>query len=83
MVPVDGSRGWPQLVQQYNTIYSKHISQDVCEDRASLSVIYTDSRGGWAEPSATTKQSRMDSWGEGEGGGKYHWVAFTYCTCIY
>lgn len=41
MVPVDGSRGQPQSVQQYNTIYSKHVSQDICKDRASLSIIYT------------------------------------------
>lgn len=41
MVPADGSRGWPQSVQQYNTTYSKHISQDICKDRASLSIIYT------------------------------------------
>lgn len=46
MVAADGSRQWPQSLQQYNTIYSKHVSQDICGDRASVNIIYTQAAEG-------------------------------------
>lgn len=76
----DGGRGWPHSVQRYNTIYSKHVSQDICKDRASLSIICTQ-RAEKADLSPLLLQSSQ-GWTL-RLGKKYHWFAFTYCTYIY
>lgn len=74
MVAADGSRAWPQSLQRYTTIYSKHVSQDICGDRASVSVIYTQTAG-LDPPLLQSSQG----WNLGVGK-KYHWFAFTACT---
>jgi len=66
MVPADGSRGWPQSIQQYNTIYSKHVSQDICKDRASLSIIYTQTaeEAGLSPLLPRSSQGGLSGWGK-------------------
>lgn len=80
MVAADGSRGWPQSFQRYNTIYNKHFSQDICGDRASVNIIYTQTvEGAGLDPPLLQSSHGWNL----RAGRKYHWFAFTSCTYIY
>lgn len=64
MVAADGSRGWPQPLRRYKyDLQQARFSRHLWGQSFSEHHMYTDSRGGWAGPSTTAKQSRMESRG--------------------